>query len=62
MMAAATRPACEPGRLNFQLHRNSELGLEKDYVSYMSQGLSVEEAYAREIGADQVLARVNAVK
>ena len=26
--------------VNFVLHRNRELGLEKDYFSYMSQGLS----------------------
>jgi TRAP-type C4-dicarboxylate transport system substrate-binding protein len=30
--------------LNFILHRNRELGLEKDYFSYMSQGLSVDYA------------------
>ena len=28
--------------VNFVLHRNSELGLEKDYFAYMSQGLSVD--------------------
>jgi TRAP-type C4-dicarboxylate transport system substrate-binding protein len=28
--------------INFVLHRNSELGLEKDYFSYMSQGVSVD--------------------
>ena len=28
--------------INFVLHRNSELGLEKDYFAYMSQGLSVD--------------------
>lgn len=30
--------------VNFVLHRNRELGLEKDYFSYMSQGLSVDYA------------------
>ena len=30
--------------VNFKLHRNSELGLEKDYLAYMSQGLSVDYA------------------
>ncbi len=30
--------------VNFVLHRNSELGLEKDYFAYMSQGLSVDYA------------------
>src|SRR5713226_314398 len=30
--------------VNFVLHRNRELGLEKDYFSYMSQGLSVVAA------------------
>ena len=30
--------------VNFKLHRNSELGLEKDYFAYMSQGLSVDYA------------------
>jgi tripartite ATP-independent transporter DctP family solute receptor len=28
--------------VNFTLHRNSELGLEKDYFAYMSQGISVD--------------------
>src|SRR5256885_17126804 len=28
--------------INFVLHRNSELGLEKDYFAYMSQGISVD--------------------
>src|SRR6266545_3677654 len=28
----------------FKLHRNSELGLEKDYFAFMSQGLSVDYA------------------
>src|SRR5262245_36682577 len=27
--------------INFVLHRNSELGLEKDYFAYMKQGISV---------------------
>ncbi len=30
--------------INFVLHRNSELGLEKDYFAYMSQGISVDYA------------------
>jgi len=30
--------------VNFVLHRNSELGLEKDYFAFMSQGLSVDYA------------------
>ena len=32
--------------VNFVLHRNSELGLEKDYVAYMNQGISVDYAIA----------------
>src|SRR3989440_5789361 len=28
--------------ISFVLHRNSELGLEKDYFAYMSQGISVD--------------------
>ena len=32
--------------INFVLHRNSELGLEKDYVAYMNQGISVDYAIA----------------
>src|SRR5258708_24421154 len=28
--------------ITFVLHRNSELGLEKDYFAYMNQGLSVD--------------------
>ena len=32
--------------INFVLHRNSELGLEKDYFAYMSQGVSVDYAIA----------------
>ncbi len=28
--------------INFVLHRNSELGLEKDYFAYMNQGISVD--------------------
>src|SRR5260370_26800947 len=31
---------CKP--INFVLHRNSELGLEKDYFAYMNQGISVD--------------------
>src|SRR5262245_5981882 len=30
--------------INFVLHRNSELGLEKDYFTYMNQGISVDYA------------------
>src|SRR5438552_1508891 len=30
--------------VTFRLHRNSELGLEKDYFAFMSQGLSVDYA------------------
>ena len=30
--------------INFVLHRNSELGLEKDYFAYMNQGMSVDYA------------------
>jgi len=30
--------------INFELYENSELGLEKDYFAYMSQGLSVDYA------------------
>ncbi len=30
--------------VNFVLHRNSELGTEKDYFAYMSQGISVDYA------------------
>ena len=30
--------------VNFELHLNSELGLEKDYFAYMSQGISVDYA------------------
>lgn len=32
------------GPVEFELHLNSELGLEKDYFAYMSQGLSVDYA------------------
>ena len=32
--------------IKFVLHRNSELGLEKDYFAYMSQGVSVDYAIA----------------
>src|SRR5919112_5933744 len=28
--------------INFVLHRNSELGLEKEYFAYMNQGVSVD--------------------
>ena len=30
--------------INFVLHKNSELGLEKDYFAYMNQGMSVDYA------------------
>ena len=30
--------------INFLLHKNSELGLEKDYFAYMNQGISVDYA------------------
>src|SRR5262245_65026002 len=30
--------------INFVLHRNRELGLEKDYFAYMNQGISVDYA------------------
>ena len=30
--------------INFVLHKNSELGLEKDYFAYMNQGISVDYA------------------
>jgi TRAP-type C4-dicarboxylate transport system substrate-binding protein len=32
--------------LEFIMHLNSELGLEKDYVAYMNQGISVDYAVA----------------
>jgi len=35
---------CYGKPIEFTLHRNRELGLEKDYVSYMTQGLSVDYA------------------
>ena len=28
--------------INFVLHKNSELGLEKDYFAFMNQGISVD--------------------
>src|SRR5918996_4020841 len=31
-----------PDEVEFELHLNSELGLEKDYFAYMSQGISVD--------------------
>ena len=31
--------------INFVLHKNSELGLEKDYFAYMNQGISVDYAH-----------------
>jgi TRAP-type C4-dicarboxylate transport system substrate-binding protein len=33
-----------PEELEFVMHLNSELGLEKDYFAYMSQGISVDYA------------------
>src|SRR5690606_10756356 len=33
-----------PGRVRFELYLNSELGLEKDYFAYMSQGIAVDYA------------------
>jgi TRAP-type C4-dicarboxylate transport system substrate-binding protein len=35
-----------PHKVEFVMHLNSELGLEKDYVAYMNQGLSVDYAVA----------------
>ncbi len=35
---------CYTKPIKFTLHRNRELGLEKDYVNYMTQGLSVDYA------------------
>jgi TRAP-type C4-dicarboxylate transport system substrate-binding protein len=35
-----------PAELEFVMHLNSELGLEKDYVAYMNQGISVDYAVA----------------
>ena len=35
---------CYDGEVNFVLHKNSELGLEKDYFNFMSQGVSVDYA------------------
>jgi len=36
--------ACSGGSLEFDLHLNSELGLEKDYFENMSQGIAVDYA------------------
>jgi TRAP-type transport system periplasmic protein len=36
--------ACYDGNVEFEMHLNSELGLEKDYFQYMSQGISVDYA------------------
>lgn len=36
--------ACSGGSLKFDLHLNSELGLEKDYFENMSQGIAVDYA------------------
>jgi len=36
--------ACSNGSLKFDLHMNSELGLEKDYFENMSQGIAVDYA------------------
>lgn len=45
MLKFAERVQYYYGRpVNFVLHRNRELGLEKDYFAYMSQGLSVDYA------------------
>jgi tripartite ATP-independent transporter DctP family solute receptor len=35
---------CYDGEVTFVLHKNSELGLEKDYFNFMSQGVSVDYA------------------
>ena len=35
---------CYGKPIEFVLHRNSELGLEKDYFAYMNQGISVDYA------------------
>lgn len=35
---------CSGGSLTFDLHLNSELGLEKDYFENMSQGIAVDYA------------------
>jgi len=35
-----------PHEIEFIMHLNSELGLEKDYVAYMNQGISVDYAVA----------------
>jgi len=35
-----------PHKIKFVMHLNSELGLEKDYVAYMNQGISVDYAVA----------------
>lgn len=36
--------ACSGGSLEFDLHMNSELGLEKDYFENMSQGIAIDYA------------------
>ncbi|MDF1587222.1 TRAP transporter substrate-binding protein [Marinimicrococcus flavescens] len=36
--------ACYAEPVEFQMHLNSELGLEKDYFAYMNQGISVDYA------------------
>ncbi len=36
---------CSGGSLVFDLHLNSELGLEKDYFENMSQGIAVDYAH-----------------
>ena len=36
--------SCSGGSLKFDLHKNSELGLEKDYFENMSQGIAVDYA------------------
>ena len=43
--------------INFVLHKNSELGLEKDYFAYMNQGISVDYAIVSPGAHVDVLAR-----
>src|ERR671919_773606 len=45
-----------PEELEFVLHLNSELGLEKDYFAYMSQGISVDYAVGRALAHVDLLA------
>jgi TRAP-type transport system periplasmic protein len=44
MKFAEEAEACSNGSLQFDLHKNSELGLEKDYFENMSQGIAVDYA------------------